>query len=284
MKLITWNLQWGLGIDGRVDFGRIVRTARDLGDFDVFCVQEIADNFPGLEGNDDRDQFAELAALLPGFTCAEGIGADVAGDNGRRRRFGNAIYSRYRVISVRRHALPWPADAGKESMPRVAVEAVLQTPMGALRITTTHLEYYSDVQRRAQAERLRALHEEACSRAAAPGFPTAEGGPFDATPQAASAILTGDFNFPPEHPAYEDIQRPLASGGPPYRDAWRHLNGNLPHAPTFCVHETRYSKTPYCCDFIFVSENLAGRVRGLKVDGITRASDHQPVLLEIDDR
>jgi endonuclease/exonuclease/phosphatase family metal-dependent hydrolase len=35
MKLITWNIQWGLGIDGRVDLERIVSAARDLARFDV---------------------------------------------------------------------------------------------------------------------------------------------------------------------------------------------------------------------------------------------------------
>src|ERR1700704_3819036 len=105
MKLITWNIQWGRGIDGRVDLERIVRTARGIADFDVICMQEVADNFPGLEGNDDRDQFAELAALLPGFHRIEGYGVDVAGDAGRRRRFGNVIFSRYSVLSARRHAL-----------------------------------------------------------------------------------------------------------------------------------------------------------------------------------
>ena len=44
MKLITWNIQWGRGLDGRVDLGRIARTARAMADFDVFCAQEIADN------------------------------------------------------------------------------------------------------------------------------------------------------------------------------------------------------------------------------------------------
>jgi endonuclease/exonuclease/phosphatase family metal-dependent hydrolase len=284
VKLVTWNIQWGRGLDGRVDLARVARRARELADFDVLCLQEIADNFPRLEGNDERDQFAELASLLPGFHCAKGYGVDLIGDDGRRRRFGNAIFTRYGITSIRRHALPWPADAGKESMPRVAVEATLQAPMGPLRVTTTHLEYYSDLQRRAQAHRLRALHEEACHRADDPGFPTAEGGPFDATPQASSAILAGDFNFPPEHPAYEEIQHASASGRPPYRDAWPQVHGHRPHAPTFCVHDSRYSKTPYCCDFVFVSENILARVQAITVDGVTKASDHQPVLLEIDDR
>src|SRR5262249_22482764 len=119
---------------------------------------------------------------------------------------------------------------------------------------------------------------------AAPGFPTSEGGPFDATPQPTRAILTGDFNFPPEHPAHADIQQALAGGGPPYRDAWAHLNGNRPHAPTFCVFDRRYSKNPYCCDFIYLSEDLLPRARAMRVDGATQASDHQPVFLELDDR
>ena len=284
MRLLTWNIQWGCGLDGRVDLARILRVARSFADFDVLCVQELADNFPRLTGNDERDQFAELAALLPGYTCVKGYGTDVAGDNGRRRRFGNAIFSRYGVVSARRHALPWPADAGKESMGRVAVEAVLQAPMGAIRVTTTHLEYYSNVQRQAQAQRLHALHEEACARAAAPGYPTAEGGPFDATALPTRAILTGDFNFPPENPAHGEIQRRLAGGGPPYRDTWQHLHGHRPHAPTFCVFDRRYSKAPYCCDFVFTSEDLLPRVRSIEVDGATQASDHQPVLLELDDR
>ena len=284
MKLITWNIQWGRGIDRRVDLERIVATARAIADFDVLCVQEVADNFPALGGNDDRDQFAELAKLLPGFQCIEGIGVDAAGEGGRRRRFGNAIFSRYSVSAVRRHALPWPADAGKESMPRVAVEATLQTAMGAMRVTTTHLEYYSDIQRLAQARRLRKLHEEACQRSARPPGGTPDGGPFDPPPQTVSAILVGDFNFPPSNAAYDEIQQPLAGHGSRYKDAWVARNGNQPHPATFCVHSQAYSKTPYCCDFAFVSEDLVPRIRRVAIDGETQASDHQPLLLEIDDR
>jgi endonuclease/exonuclease/phosphatase family metal-dependent hydrolase len=286
MKLLTWNIQWGCGIDGRVDLPRIVRTARAMADFDVFCVQEVADNFAGLEGNDARDQFAELARLLPGYAAVQGYGVDVVGEDARRRRFGNMIFSRYTILSARRHALPWPADPGKPTMPRVAVEATVQAPMGALRITTTHLEYHSDVQRRAQVARLRSLHDEASLRAlrAAPPGAREKNVTFDATPQAAHAILTGDFNFPPENPAYADIQQPLASGLPRYRDAWALVHRRRPHEPTFCVHSRKYGKTPYCCDFLFVSENLAERVHGIEVDVSTQASDHQPVLMHIDDR
>ena len=279
MKLITWNIQWARGLDGRVDAERIVRAARAMADYDVLCVQEVADNFPGLEGNDEGDQFAELGRLMPGFSCVAAPSVDVAGEGARRRRFGVAIFTRYPVISSRSHALPWPADPGKESMPRTAAEATLASPFGPLRVTTTHLEYYSEVQRDMQARRLRELHDEACERALRPGFATREGGPFDSTAQTCAAILAGDFNAKTDSFAYAEIQR----GAFPYRDAWPMANKGAPHVPTFCVHDQRYSKQPYCCDFIFVSDEVAPRVRALSVDSATQASDHQPVLIEIAD-
>lgn len=283
MNLITWNIQWGLGLDGRVDLARIVKTARSMADFDVLCVQEVADNFPGLEGNDDADQFAQLAALLPGYARIEAYGVDVAGDDARRRRFGNAIFTRLPVLSARRHALPWPPDPGKPAMPRAAAEATLGAPFGPVRVSTTHLEYFSGLQRGAQVLQLRMLHDEACRRAAVPEETHATANAsFRPSPQAASAILAGDFNMPLADPSYEEIRRPLVGGGPAYRDAWPIVHGDLPHDATFCVHDDRYSKNPYCCDFVFVSADLADRVRRVEVDGATRDSDHQPVLLELD--
>jgi endonuclease/exonuclease/phosphatase family metal-dependent hydrolase len=285
MKLITWNIQWGRGMDGRVDLARIVRTARAMADFDVICMQEIADNFPGLEGNDERDQFAELCALLPGHAMYAAYGVDVPGEGGRRRRFGNAVFTRYPVSSVRRHALPWPAEPRHATMPRAAVECTLATPMGPLRVTTTHLEYYSAAQRLAQAERLRELHEEACERAEAPPPASSDANAtFAPAPQAVDALVCGDFNFPITDPAYEEIRRPRPGGGPGLRDAWRIVHGEASHAPTFCVHDQRYAKEPYCCDFVFASAGLERRVRSIEVNLATQDSDHQPVLLELDDR
>ena len=285
MRLISWNIQWGRGVDGRVDLERIVRTARAIADFDVLCLQEVADNFPGLAGSDDRDGFAQLAGLLPGFAMLEAAAIDAEGEGGRRRRFGNAIFTRYGVHRVRRHALPWPADASRPSMPRAAVEATLRSPMGPLRVTTTHLEYYSDPQRRAQVLRLRNLHDEACARALAGPPAGGDDAPiFAATPQAASAILCGDFNMPPENAAYEEIQHRLGSGGPRYVDAWTRGHLNEPHAPTFRLHDRDPDEAPYCCDYVFVSEDILPRVRAIEVDLEATASDHQPVLLELDDR
>ena len=100
MKLITWNIQWCRGCDGRVDPERIIDTARDLADFDVLCLQEVSDGFPGLAGSVGENQFGILASLLPGYQAVEGIAVDVPGARGGRARFGNLLLSRLPVWRV----------------------------------------------------------------------------------------------------------------------------------------------------------------------------------------
>ena len=139
MQLITWNMQWGRGIDGRVDLARLVAHARLMADFDVLCLQEVADNFADLAGNDSANQFGELARLLPAYTAIDGVALDIPDENGRRKRFGNMILSRYPIGQVLRYLLPWEADATR-NMPRILIEANVMAPFGPVRVMTTHLE------------------------------------------------------------------------------------------------------------------------------------------------
>ncbi|MEO8008867.1 MAG: endonuclease/exonuclease/phosphatase family protein, partial [Betaproteobacteria bacterium] len=200
MKLITWNIQWARGIDLDVDPARIARTAREIADFDVLCLQEVAVNFPGLPGSRGEDQVAELTHALPGFSAHFGIATDADDGKGGRSQFGNLIFSRLPVIQTFRHLLPWPADPAVRSMQRSAVEVVVQARWGPVRVTTTHLEYYSSVQRMEQVSALRSLHQEACGHALSPRIRDHASQPFQALPRPASAILAGDFNFKPEDP------------------------------------------------------------------------------------
>ncbi len=158
MKLLSWNIQWGRGMDGRVDLLRILQTINQLGDFDVICLQEVAVNFPGLPGSRDEDQVAELSAGLPGYTAIYGVATDVPDGHGGRSLFGNAIYSRLPVGQIWRHLLPWQAELATPSMQRVLVEAVVTADFGPFRVMTTHLEYYSQQQREIQIDAIRRLH------------------------------------------------------------------------------------------------------------------------------
>lgn len=142
LTLISWNVQWCRGIDGRVDPARIAATARAIADFDVLCLQEVAIGFRGLAGSTGEDQFAALAAALPTYRGFFGPATDLPDDAGGRRQFGNAIFTRLPVRQVFRHLLPWPADPAVPSMQRVALELVVDAAGGSLRIITTHLEYY----------------------------------------------------------------------------------------------------------------------------------------------
>ncbi len=288
MKLVTWNIQWCRGCDGRVDPARIVAHARALGDFDVLCLQEVASNFATLPGSAGEDQFAVLARLLPGFEPVAGIAVDMPDGAGGRRRFGNLILSRLPVLRVLRHQLPWPAvRSRKEGMPRMLLEAVVQAPFGEIRVMTTHLEYYSGAQRVAQVAAIRNAHEASGRRAAhdsAAGRgtqPAAPNGPFQWLPHPASAVLTADFNFRPEDPLHARLQAGFDSAIPAFRDAWELAHPGVPHQDTLGVHDRAQWPSAYASDFIFVTEDLAPRVRDVVVDGKTQASDHQPVLIEL---
>ena len=284
MKLITWNIQWARGIDLAVDPARIARTAGKLAEFDVLCLQEVAMNFPGLPGSRGEDQVRELSRDLPGYSAHYGAAIDVDDGKGGRSLFGNLIFSRLPVMQVYRHLLPRPADPAVQSMQRVAVEAIVSAPWGPVRIITTHLEYYSAPQRMAQVGALRALHQEACGQAAATPATTDEQGPFRALPRPASAIVAGDFNFRPQDPEYRHVVEPFAAGtGASFVDAWTLAHPGQPHAPSAGLYEKSWAKQPLCCDFIFVTGDLAPRVRSVSVDSHTQASDHQPVLIELAD-
>jgi endonuclease/exonuclease/phosphatase family metal-dependent hydrolase len=283
VQLISWNIQWGRGVDGRVDPRRIVRVCRASARPDVLCFQEAGRNFPGLAGSGGADLFAQLAAELPEYAAVEGVAVDGPGPAGTRSQFGQLVLTRLPVLQTFRHLLPWPADPNVPTMQRVALEVVLGGARGPLRITTTHLEYYSARQRAAQVERLRELQAEAASHAADRRFTEKEGGPFEAHARPPSGILTGDFNFAPGDPLHERLQAPIA-GSPAYRDAWQIRHPGAPHAPTLGLYDkVQWPGKPFCSDFIFVTEDLAERVENVVVDSATDASDHQPVLLELAD-
>ena len=59
MKLITWNIQWCRGCDGRVDPARIARVARETTDFDALCLQEVASNYADLSGSGKNQRIVE---------------------------------------------------------------------------------------------------------------------------------------------------------------------------------------------------------------------------------
>jgi len=159
-------------------------------------------------------------------------------------------------------------------MPRIALEAVIEASWGLVSVVTTHLEFYSAAQRAAQAGRLCELQAEIRAHAAAPssGKP-ADSGPFTPFARPSSAVLTGDFNMRASDPSAAKLRET-------WTDAWTVAHPGQPHAPTFCLFDRTYEKEPYCCDFVFVTPDLAPRIASVRADQASQASDHQPVIVE----
>ena len=279
MRLITWNIQCGKGCDGIVDLARIVATARSIADADIFCFQEVSDGFTNLDGG--NNQSAQLAALLPDHQPVFRSAVEAIDSEGRSHRFGNMTLSRLPILQVAGHLLPWPRTAVARSMRRLALDVTVQAAFAPVRIVNTHLEFHSAAQREAQIVRLLDLQEEASTNPVQGDGRNVE--PYGAQTLAASSVLCGDFNFDisdPQHAMLDASSRP----GLNYRDAWAICHPGRPHAATCGLYDhVQWRNGPDCRDFVFVTEDMAGRVHRIEVDGATDASDHQPVLIEIAD-
>lgn len=278
MKLVTWNIQWGLGCDGKVDLRRIVNTAKALSDADVFCFQEISHGFAPHDGGEDQPSI--LSDLLPGYTPVFRPAVERKDAEGRPQVFGNMILSRLPVLEITSHMLPWPATECR-SMQRQALEVVVAASFGPVRVITCHLEYHSIEHRQAQIAHIRKVHENGELRSRLEQRDTSEG-PYRTLPAPVGAIVCGDFNLGPEDALYAEMQKPFASGVPSFRDAWAVKHGDAPHAPTTGVADFKqWPQGPHCRDYIFASDNLADRITDLRVDVETTASDHQPVAITL---
>lgn len=277
--IVSWNIQAGLGVDGRTDLGRIGRVVAALADADVICLQEV--ECPGTPAS-AVDQFAAIPELFPRHTAIDGPCVQRGAGRGEYR-FGNMLLSRLPVLSVFRHHLPWLAAPGVKHMPRQATEVTVETPAGPLRVVTTHLEYHSQAHRRAQVARLRELHAEAAAQEKNPAEAHTDG-PYAGPVRPATSVLCGDFNMGVDSDEYAAMLTPYGGGAPTLADAWPALYPGRPHDPTCGIFDrVQWPAGPHCRDFFFVSEDLRSRLVSLSVDLETDASDHQPLALTLDD-
>ena len=267
-SIVTWNIQNGKGCDGVVDLARTARVIRATGEADVICLQEIA-RYEPVYGN--VDQAAELQGLFPGYEAFFGV----ALHRGGNRQYGNLILSKLPVLQVFNHLLPHPAEGGIKHMQRQAIEAVVQTGAGPLRVMTTHLEYYSAAHRAAQIARLRELQAEVAANEAAPPKPGTS--PYDLVPRPSALVLCGDFNLAPDDPEYRVLF------APPLADGWKVLYPLKLHPDTTGLHDrVQWPVGGHCRDYFAVTADVAPRIRSIEMDAVTDASDHQPLRLVLD--
>jgi endonuclease/exonuclease/phosphatase family metal-dependent hydrolase len=273
MLLVTYNIQYGRGRDGRFDLDRI---ADAVDGADVIALQEVERFWP-RSGMVDQVQW--LAKRLPEYWWVYGPNLDLFSPAGfpgeasnRRRQFGNLILSRTPIQASRNIALPRVPGA-EQTMQRGALEAIAASPSGrSVRIYSTHLTYLDAAVRRMQLDSLFEEHHRAIAEggAWAGAHPASAGWMERADPaMPESAIVLGDMNFSPGDPEYRTL---FADPGTPFIDAWPIVRGS-DGTPTHAAGHI---------DHVWVTPDLAGALVAARVDTEAAGSDHQPVWLTLD--
>lgn len=293
MNFVSYNIQYGFGADGRYDLARVVDAVRGA---DVIALQEV-ERFWRRSGDDDQP--ASIAALLPDYYQVYGPAFDMDASrrledgriDNRRRQFGTMLLSRLPLVWSRLHPLPMRRTVGRLNTQNAALEAMIRTPSGPVRVFSIHLAHIAVEERLEEIDYLLARHRQV----------PWSGGPWTGTDDEphrswsngeaepenpVDAVWLGDFNSEPDSAEYRRI-----TGTTPYHagadyadlftDAAAAAGGGDVYTPT---HRREVDGAPQRrrLDYAFVSGALARRVRGYRVDQDAAGSDHQPVWIDID--
>lgn len=165
LRVLSYNIHHGEGVDGELDLPRIARVIRSV-EPDVVALQEVDQN---VDRSGSVDQPAELAQLT-GMEVVFGANIELQGGH-----YGNAILSRLPVVRQTNHRLP-NRDQG-EQRGVLEAELSLRGEGETLWVLATHFDHRRDDRERYAS--VKAVHELATRR---PERPT---------------ILAGDLNDVP---------------------------------------------------------------------------------------
>ncbi|MBO9477898.1 endonuclease/exonuclease/phosphatase family protein [Shimia sp. R11_0] len=287
MKIVSYNIQYGLGQDGRYDLERIAETVRDA---DIICLQEVERYW---QRSGMVDQVALLGAALPEFHLVYGANVDMdasyrdgAGRLVRRRQqFGNMVLSRYPITTSRNFPLPKRGLIHQHSVQKGLLEAVVDAPGGALRIYCTHLCHLCPETRLPQIERIKEIIGNAVAEGAAwnGAHPDDTAGWIErpAHPMPEAFFLAGDMNCTADSAEYAALVGPYAPGfgrlvtPAGYVDAWVAAGQQEREG------DTRSGRK---IDHLFCTAPLSEAIQSAWIDTASIGSDHQPLFVQIQPR
>ncbi|WP_162784694.1 endonuclease/exonuclease/phosphatase family protein [Paracoccus suum] len=289
MRVVTYNIQYGKGRDERYD---IERTAAALDGADIIGLQEV-EAFWDRSGNIHQcERIAELLGLHSVYGVTVDIHKGLALPDGRtrdvRRQFGNAVLSRWPILTSRTFLFPKLSPANAHAIQRGITEATIATPLGPVRVYSTHFSHLCEEERLDHARIALELHR----RAHADG-PVASGGHADPSwledsppPVPAEAILLGDLNLTPDSPIYAVLTGPVSEMyGRLHRpdgfvDTWTAAGHDEASGPTFYHGDEGWqARTGERIDYVLATPGLAKRVTAAEVLTGIDASDHQPLAV-----
>jgi len=190
LRVLTYNIHHGEGMDKRFDYRRLAKVIRSLSP-DIVALQEVD---VGTERASGVDQAAILGKLC---RMRHVFGQAMPYQDGR---YGEAILSRFPIQKVAINPLPY--QVGQE--PRAAIEILIQpTGLPPITFVGTHLCHQSSENRIQQTRRIRELFSEQPPNT--PSQAQRNDTPSQSLPAATPlpsqrsnpVILAGDFNARP---------------------------------------------------------------------------------------
>ena len=130
LRVMTWNIHHGRGMDGKVDLERIARVIRDANP-DVVALQEVD---RGTRRTDRRDLAAELATLC-GMDHVFGKNIDYQGGD-----YGNALLTRLPVVHTQNHHYRMLRQGEQRGLLRVR----LRLGNREIALWNTHIDFRPD--------------------------------------------------------------------------------------------------------------------------------------------
>jgi endonuclease/exonuclease/phosphatase family metal-dependent hydrolase len=281
MRLLSYNIQYGFGQDNAYDLARV---AKIVGQADIAALQEV-DRHWSRTGHDDQPALlARATGRFAVYGAAFDMDAATADDPLRRRQFGPLILSRWPILWSRTHPLPLDRMITPINTQTCAIEAVIATPNGPLRLFNLHLAHVGRAERLTQIAALKTLAAQTSGPWSGqddePARNWTESQPEPPCPMAQ--LWLGDFNMEPGSPEYLAITEdtpyhPGALYAGQMVDAVAHLGARLHTHEKVIAGQTRLRQL----DHIFASAELAPRLRRTWT-APDIASDHLPLWLDMD--
>jgi endonuclease/exonuclease/phosphatase family metal-dependent hydrolase len=292
VKIVSYNIHYAIGKDERYDLERVIDTVRGA---DLIALQEVERHYDAPQS---PAQPEDIAALLPDYYWVYDAAFDIDCSErradgsicNRRRQHGQMLLSRWPILSKRYFPLPRLPTADEFNMQMGALEGLIDTPLGRLRIYNVHFGSVLADERRLQAARIIELVRVAPAEGGAWSGPNGEyaerdwcaGSPEPRLP--ASAIALGDFNLRPDSAEYRMLCTAEGDDGAALlTDLWARHN---PGAEIASWHSNPAKRGPAECallDYCLVTRDLLRQVAACWFDEAAAGSDHQPLWVEFRD-
>ncbi len=284
MEVVSYNIQFGRGLDRIVDLDRICQSIEGA---EIICLQEVE---VGWQRSGNVDQPKAISEILPEYYTVYGSSFDV--DNSfkdvdgkvvnRRRQHGVMVLSRWPILSSRTFNLAKFHYADKFNMQMSFVETVIKTDNKVLRVYCYHAGYLKSEERQDQVKQLvGAYHRSPGERGAWSGKSDIDGDDWSDQKQVPempdSAIVCGDFNCPPGSSEYRYL-----IDNSDLVDCWQLSDPTNLNTSTRRQDMTEDINILGKIDHILISQDLVNCVQRVMIDHEAEGSDHKPVRCFLD--